>query len=65
MNIVFPLATKPFLPKIAEAFFSNEGEKHNLFELIDWGTLSGIYPSPGNLAPLFSYHLPLKLDSGV
>ncbi len=45
MNFVLPLATKPFLPKSAEAFFSNGGEKHNFFELIDWGTFSGICPS--------------------
>ncbi len=45
MHIALSLATKPFLPKIAEAFFSNGGEKYNFFELTDWGSFSGICPS--------------------
>ncbi len=35
----------PFLPKIAEAFFSNGGEKHNVSKPTDLGTFLGICPS--------------------
>ncbi len=44
MNITLPLATKPFLEDW-RGVFSNGGQKHNLFELTDWGTFSGICPS--------------------
>ncbi len=55
------LDNKKYQPVSLYASPDNTAQATNRYSL----TISYVGPSPRNLAPLSSYHLPLKLDSGV